>query len=273
MFDYSDIRDSFPKISTSAIIEYPPPDPGTRYLFDEIPATASNVVAMYSMRRVNILYTGPVVRIRNSVTLAEADFYTDENQTYLKNSDDMSFSTWSNGQACLATRWYDQSGNGNFLYQASQAPKFTTQNGKYVLFFDNPAVFTITRYSMLSSAPLYGQQISLIHKPTAVTSGKRGDILNPGSVVSYTTTQSITTNPIMTKYNDNILNGSVPLNAWSTFTAYAGSQFGPVNILCNTTQNIADVVYAGYLFELGFFNGTTFSDTAERGEYNNQSPL
>jgi hypothetical protein len=276
MFDYSDIRDSFPKISTSAIVEYTPPAPGPSYLFDEIPATASNVVAMYSMRRVNILYTGPVVRLRNNTTLDEADFYTDEDQTYLKNSEDVSFDTWSNDQECVVTKWYDQSGNGNFFYDAVQAPIFTTQDGKYVLYFNNPSnSFTLTRYSMQSSTSIFTQQISLIHKPNTFLPSSRGDILNSGARLTYTRDQNISSSTTMTIFNDNGSNsiGSVPLNTWSTLTAYAGSTFGPINLLCNTVQNIAIDVYTGYIFELGFFNGTTFSISDERTEYNNQSPL
>jgi hypothetical protein len=271
MFDYSEIRDSFPKLSSNAIVEYSPPAPGPTYLFDSIPATASNVVSMYSMRRVNLFYTGPVVQIVDSVTFERDDFYTDENQTYLKNSHGVSVETWANGHACVVGRWYDQSGGGNFFYEGTLSPKLTTQSGKYVLFFDNPAAFTFTVYAMMSSAPIYGQQVSLIHKPTAV--GLYGDVLNPGSVVRYLPSQTMTTGPSMTKYSNNVLDGSVPLNAWSTFTAYAGSRFGPFSILCNTTQSIADVVYAGYIFELGIFNGTTFSNSAERTEYNNKSPF
>jgi len=275
MFDYSDIRDSFPKVSSNARVEYTPPDPGPTYLFDEIPATASNVVSIYSMRRVSILYTGPVVRLRNSVTLAEDDFYTDENQTYLKNSDDISFTTWANGQSCVVTRWYDQSGNGNFFYDAAQAPIFTTQNGKYVLYFNNPSnSFTLSRYSMQSSTSIFSQQISFIHKPNTFLPTTRGDMLNSGARLTYTRDYNISSSPSMTIFNDNGSNsiGSVPLNTWSTLTAYAGSQFGPINLLCNTKQNIAIEVYTGYLFELGFFNGTTFSG-AERTEYYNKSPF
>jgi hypothetical protein len=276
IFDYSDIRDSFPKVSNSAIITYPPPDPGPVYLFDEIPATASNVVSVYSMRRVNILYIGPVVRLRNSTTLDEADFYTDEDQTYLKNSEDVSFDTWSNDQECVVTKWYDQSGNGNFFYDAVQAPIFTTQDGKYVLYFNNPSnSFTLTRYSMQSSTSIFTQQISLIHKPNTFLPSSRGDILNSGARLTYTRDQNISSSTTMTIFNDNGSNsiGSVPLNTWSTLTAYAGSTFGPINLLCNTVQNIAIDVYTGYIFELGFFNGTTFSISDERTKYNNQSPL
>jgi hypothetical protein len=274
MFDYSDIRDSFPKVSSNALVEYTPAPAGTLYLFDYIPATASNVVSVYSMRRVSILYTGPVVRIRNSVTLAESDFYTDNVGAIgsFKTKDGVTFEIWSNGQVCNATRWYDQSGNGNFFYDATQAPIFTTQNGKYVLYFNNPSnIFTISRYSMQSSTFIYGQQILLFHKPNTFPPQERGDILNPGSVVSYTTSETITTNPSMTQYNNNELNGPVPLDTWSTFAAYAGSQFGPINLLCNTNQNIATQVYTGYLSELGFFNGTSVS--TERNAYYNNKPF
>ena len=277
MFDYSDIRDSFPKVSSNALVEYTPADPGPLYLFDEIPATASNVVSMYSMRRVSILYTGPVVRLRNSVTLVEDDFYTDNVGAIgsFKTKDGVTFETWSNGQACNAIRWYDQSGNGNFFYDSAQAPIFTTQSGKYVLYFNNPSNnFTMSRYSMQSSTFIYGQQISAIHKPNTFLPDIRGDMLNSGAKLTYTRNYNISSSvPSMTKYNNNELNGSVPLDTWSTFTAYAGAQFGPINLLCNTPQNIATEVYSGYMYELGFFNGTTFSVSAERNAYYNNKPF
>lgn len=277
MFDYSDIRDSFPKVSSNALVEYSPSLPGVTYLFDDIPATASNVVSVYSMRRVSILYTGPVVRLRTDVTVEEDDFYTDETQSYLKTSDGTTFSTWANGQSCRVIKWYDQSGNGNFFYQSSQAPKLDVQNGKYVLFFDNPSnSFTITRYSMQPSTSLYAQQISLIHKPNQLFyPATRGDILNSGASITYTRSANMSSNPSMTIYNNNDGTnsaGSVPLGSWSTFTAYAGSQFGPMNLLCNTTQNIATEVYSGHIYEIGFFKGTTFSG-AERTVYYNKRPF
>ncbi len=272
MFDYSDIRDLFPKVSSNALVEYTPAPENPEYLFDYIPATASNVVSMYSMRRVSILYTGPVVRLINETTLDEVDFYTDGTQSYLKTLDGVDYITWVDGAQSRVIRWYDQSGNGNFFYEAIQAPKLAIQNDKYVLFFDNPSdIFTITRYSMLSSSSLYTQQISLIHKPQKLSS-TRGDILNSGARLTYERSATMSSSSPMTKYSNNTLDGSVPLNTWSTFTGYAGSQFGPIDILCNTKQSIAIEVYSGYIYELGFFNGTTFAG-AERTVYYNKRPF
>jgi hypothetical protein len=206
----------------------------------------------------------------------EADFYTDDVGAIgsFETKDGIVFETWSNGQACVATRWYDQSGNGNFFYDAAQAPIFTTQNEKYVLYFNNPSnSFTSTRYSMQSSASIYGKQISLIHKPNTFLPNNQGDILNSGARLTYTRNQNISSSPSMTKYSNKVLDGSVPLDTWSTLTAYAGAQFGPINLLCNTVQNISIDAYTGYLFELGFFNGTTFSVSTERTEYYNNSPF
>lgn len=288
MFDYSDIRDSFPKVSSNALVEYTPADPGPMYLFDEIPATASNVVSMYSMRRVSILYTGPVVRLRNSVTFLETDFYTDNTQSYLKTHDGIAFETWSNGQECVATRWYDQSGNGNFLYQNVNSPILRIQNGKYCLFFDNQVqTFTWTTYWMLFSRSITPQQYTIILKPAlffqpnfAIGSAESVVFTNASSYwtspigLQFTNTSQINPNTTFTDWKSNgTVSGPVNLLTWSTVTAYGDVPTStPINIISDTVEHLSSFTYNGYIFELGFYNGKSLSLGGEDDKYYENKP-
>jgi alpha-tubulin suppressor-like RCC1 family protein len=143
------------------------------YLFDSIPLTASNVITMYSMRRVSPDYTGPIVRLFNGTL--EEDFYTDEKQSYLKTAYGTDIDTWASGNIVLVSIWYDQSGNGNDAYQndSSRRPTISKQAGKYVVSIENPNIPFVSSYKWMNiTNKIKAQQFTLVHN--AVSFNFRG---------------------------------------------------------------------------------------------------
>lgn len=167
LFDYTSVQGGYPRITTSATVPNPSPTPDELYVFDYISETAKNTIAIFSMRRTNIYYTGPVVRLIKSSTLEEDDFYTDSTQSYLRNSSNVSVSVWGAGNTLNIARWYDQSGNGNYMYQQIGNPELSYQDGKYVIFFNNTALaLTYTQQWLLIKNPILNvQQCTSIMKP------------------------------------------------------------------------------------------------------------
>lgn len=104
MFDVTESRGKYPTV-TGKITN--PVSTNQTYLFENIPLTNASLISCYSMRVVNPVYTGPVIRIRNETTDEEADFYTDSTQSYLQTSNGVSVSDF--GTTLRVSVWYDQS--------------------------------------------------------------------------------------------------------------------------------------------------------------------
>lgn len=104
MFDSTESRGKYPTVYgkiTNPIVNT------QTYLFEKIPLTNASLICCYSMRVVNPVYNGPVVKLRNETTDEEADFYTDSTQSYLSTSDGISVSDF--GTTLRVSVWYDQS--------------------------------------------------------------------------------------------------------------------------------------------------------------------
>jgi hypothetical protein len=109
------------------------------YLLDRYPGA----VAAYSLRKLRIQYTGPVVRVRRSSDNAEMDIGFDFSRdgSVLDENALLSFVGGGDG---FVTRWYDQSGNGVDQARtiANQQPQIVTNgtiyrdNGKPALWFN-----------------------------------------------------------------------------------------------------------------------------------------
>ena len=274
LFDYTSVKGGYKKKTESVVIPKPPLPPDTLYLFDYIPSTASNVAAMFSMRRTNIYYTGPIVRLRRNDTV-EDDFYTNETQSYLINSSNVSVSSWSGGGTVNVTRWYDQSGNGNYLFQSLSAPLLTISDGKYVINFNNRnTTFTDTSYFMSFYTPIYATQFSMIIQPRQFATTQNTIYISKNSSNQFYITPTGTTiwvpSVTSTKIN-NITSTNCLLSNWNTITSYGPTISGPISILCDTPGHIAQSSYNGYIFEIGFFTGTTLAGS-ESSAYYSQRP-
>lgn len=96
----------------------------------------SNIVGAYSVRRLRVAYTGALIRLRRSSDNAESDF------GFLADGslDAAAVSVWLGGGNGYATTWYDQSGNGRNLVQATadNQPLYVASgpNSKPTLRFD-----------------------------------------------------------------------------------------------------------------------------------------
>lgn len=265
---YNYTEKSIKKFTSNALVQIPTQTPETLYLFDYMPLSASNVVSVYSMRRVNVLYTGPVVRLRDSVSRIEDDFYTDDKQTYLVNSSNVSVSEWSTNKI-LVIKWYDQSGNNNFLYESLRCPILSYQNGYYTLFFDNTVGFnSLTTYMLTFTEKITPTQIFSIIKPSRIGRFSVGhilagyfDITVSGSLPNLT--MSIT--PQSSWKSNNVVTGNMTMNTWSIVTSNTLSFYGPLDTVSQNLGNLAEYTYNGYIFELGFFNNQTM--------YNNEDSM
>ena len=95
---------------------------------DTVPLPA----AAYSLRRLFGDYGGPQVRVRRSTDNVEADIFMDKDGVIvtIENSTEKNLTTWLGGATAYVTTWYDQSGNGNNVTQAttSKQPKYDTTN-------------------------------------------------------------------------------------------------------------------------------------------------
>lgn len=89
----------------------------------------TNCTAAYSLRVVNISYSGPTVDVRRSLDNTTCTVYTDYNRRVIKiyttdyDIGSSSFSNWASGSASLyVTRLYDQTGNGRHLDSSGSTP-------------------------------------------------------------------------------------------------------------------------------------------------------
>jgi hypothetical protein len=232
------------------------------------------------MRKTSIYYTGPVVRLLNRTTTTEDDFYTDDQQTFFTNSSNVSVDTWSNGNTLYVTRWYDQSGNGNFLSEGQAAPIFAKHDNKYLVYFNNPnTIFTVSLYNLKFSTPINFKQFTSVLKPMQFGNDPSylnnivdGSIAYSNAVTNSPTTGRFVFTPSVVSSNvNNVITTTCNVQIWNTVTAYWGSPITNATLIGNTPSNIAITALNGYVFELGFFNGTTLSGT-ESNTYYAQRP-
>jgi hypothetical protein len=76
----------------------------------------ADVAAAYSLRRVNSFYSGPVVRVRRSSDNLEADFGVGQS-----GADWGTIAGFIGSGSGFVSKWYDQSGNGRDVLQATAA--------------------------------------------------------------------------------------------------------------------------------------------------------
>jgi hypothetical protein len=103
----------------------------------------NNIVGLYSCKKVNHFYSGPIFNIRRSSDNATSDFYSDSIQSYVTtgaSNTGTTLSSWLGGSTGYVVVWHDQSGNGyhatNYSNNTTQ-PNLSIQNGKYVIQFQN----------------------------------------------------------------------------------------------------------------------------------------
>jgi hypothetical protein len=129
----------------SGSINGPVPPPSTKYLFDAIPNSVSVMQSFYSVRLCNSRYAGPVLRL-SQTNGTEADFFTDDKQTYLRTSQGVSILDWSGGNNVYVSVWYDQTINANHIIQPiyqlrPQLVQYRVTN--WVISFSNPKQLNI----------------------------------------------------------------------------------------------------------------------------------
>ena len=279
LFDYTEVKGGYQKITESATVPQPSPTPDTLYLFDYIPATAANVVAIYSLRRTNIYYTGPVVRLRNVTTSQELDFYTDESQSYLRSLSNVNASSWTDP---LIVTWYDQSGNAYHCYGGASSPILALQDGKFTIYVNNAIEgFTWSNSFMNINTNFTFLQNTSIIKPTTFYGFGFGEGVHVYDSIFSTrfvlnritsTTGFLQWTPSATAFRtNNVASANFTLSAWSTITSYSASQGSNIRTIGTSKSIVTSGGYKGYMFELAFFNGSTLSG-AEAFSYYERRP-
>lgn len=134
---------------------------GGPLLLDTFPGAA----AAYSLRRLRLAYVGPVVRVRRSSDNTEQDF----NAAQLTDGTLLTFCGAGNG---FVRTWYDQSGNGRNLEQATSASQLSiVSSGTLASDGGLPAIRSISGYRTLGVAwgiaPV-NPVLFVIHKITAI---------------------------------------------------------------------------------------------------------
>jgi len=113
----------------------------------------SGAEAAYSVRKLRTAYTGPAMKVQDTVGGSTQDIYFDANN----NIDEAAIVSYGGSNDVFVVTWYDQSGNGNDTEQPSSAlrPKIydgtsgalVTENGKPAVEFDG------SNDSLTSSTP------------------------------------------------------------------------------------------------------------------------
>ena len=90
----------------------------------------NNVGAAFGLRLLNASYLGPIINVRRGSDNATLDFYADSKGNIARNlyGNGQALLTWLAGSIGYVTRWYDQTGNGRDVIQAttSEQPKIGT---------------------------------------------------------------------------------------------------------------------------------------------------
>jgi hypothetical protein len=104
------------------------------YVYTMIPNSISSMQCFCSMRLVNPNYKGPVVRLQSGTYVD--DFYTDNNQTFLKTQSGNTIDTWHSNPRVII--WYDQTINENHLIQDYDvAPNLILDGSNWIVSFVN----------------------------------------------------------------------------------------------------------------------------------------
>ena len=102
----------------------------------------SSVSAAYSVRRINLFYSGPLMKIRRNSDNATLDVYYTANNGL----DVTAITTFVGSNSAYVTTWYDQSGNGNNAVQNTfsaqpqivKSGALVTENGFPSIEFSGP---------------------------------------------------------------------------------------------------------------------------------------
>jgi hypothetical protein len=194
----------------------------------------TNCHVIFGCRRINPLYTGPILTIRRSSDGAISDFYSDFMQSYLTtaiNGGGSSLTAWLNGATGYVYRWYDQTGNGNHALNTSNnttQPNMAIFNGRWVIQFQNAnaTLLTITTgiqpntifchyyntntsyATILSTLYDYEQRFGGGNGVTVLGDTNGGDWYYMGTLNGGTNYS----------YNNGVSSTSVLLNAWNYLT-------------------------------------------------------
>src|SRR4029078_11488945 len=123
------------------------------------PASRADCTGAFHYRRISTSYTGPTFTLRRGSDDTTADFYADINGELgtAVNGTGTSVQTWGDNSVLYVTRWYDQSGLGNYAEQNTSRLQPVYNCAKKVLDFGSQAdaYFTIPSWTIYLRASPY----------------------------------------------------------------------------------------------------------------------
>lgn len=161
---------------------FSPPAP----LLDAMVATSTKR-AMYALKRLFTIYTGPVLTVRRSSDNATSDFYADYagNLGTSLDAGGTSLSSWLGGSTAYVSKWWDQSGLGFHAVQAAQASQPIYSLAKRCLDFRTMRFMTLpdgtVPFSNYSMVFRYGSVTGLNGASAIMASG--GTTLNTANSI------------------------------------------------------------------------------------------
>lgn len=188
---------------------------------DKLLDTYSGATVAYSLRLLRKAYAGALVLIRRSSDNAQKAFYPDLNYELSLDSNDGAgtvLSTWIGGDNGYIVTWYDQSGNGNDVTQATAGAQpilidngfILGSNGKAAISFDGTDDFL--KYSSLAFATGLLSVFSV--QRLNQTGSTKGSVMDSTNVVSFGSANG---------FRLDHLSGSFRYGTNRSFTSFANS--------------------------------------------------
>ncbi len=141
--------------------------------------TSATPVAAYSLKLVNSSYSNPVVQLRRSSDNNTLDFYSTSNGTLTTGAGGTGtlYTSWIGANTAHVVTWYDQSGRGKHVTQATQANQPTIVNDGAAGF----AVYVSANRSLIGGNIFDTDTVSNMHLVVSLREKGRAD----NAVISF----------------------------------------------------------------------------------------
>ena len=156
------------------------------YPIDSLSAPARTTLrGAYSVKRLSINYTGPMVKIRRSTDNVTLDFYSDQygNLGTSNNNTGTPFTSWIGAGIGYVNTWYDQSGSNNHATQATTSIQPVLRPQGYLIDFLNTGTIFLNIPSGTVPTGVLNAPYTFIAKPGKVNNVSTGGIIGSGTTV------------------------------------------------------------------------------------------
>lgn len=231
----------------------------------------STANGMYSVKWVNIAYTGPIFNFRRSSDNATSDFYASGDGvlgTSIGGSG-TSLTTWLNGATAYVVKWYDQSTVGNHATQTTNANQPSYDTSANAVYFNGSS----SNYLNLPNGTVpYGNAVYTVvaKHGTLITSNNDSGILGsgvPGSNNINSFGLGSNTKYINYWWGNDLLSGNYAANntvSWKydgskRYVYINGSAFSNINSSGRNSSNLNNFIGMGDTSNRNYINGRLFN--------------